>query len=135
MSGIPSGTPFFILACYSRASGGSCAQIGTECWCFAGFGTSGSSVCGYENGYSQYYPSLTIDSVHSPWTIIKAVGQKPDPWNCKYDSREACTSDCSTNSCTTYGCIGSSLSCGDNKRRWAEAVFGSIVRCTNMEGK
>ena len=78
-------------------------MIEGQCWCFHEGGVSGSSVCGYPDGYSGEYYSIATDSKPSPHTIIKAFGKTPNPTHCNVDTKTGCDSDSLSNVCIAIG--------------------------------
>ena len=118
-------------------------MIEGQCWCFHEGGVSGSSVCGYPDGYSGEYYSIATDSKPSPHTIIKAFGKTPNPTHCNVDTKTGCDSDSLSNVCISIGiqtqCHGTHFgSQYTNKQRWERAnaaLAGGFVRCKDIEGK
>ena len=117
-----------------------------QCWCFHEGGISGSSVCGYPDGYSGEYYSIATDSKPSPHTIIKAFGKTPNPKHCNLDTKTGCDGDSLSNVCISSAhthhethCTGTHFgSQYTNKQRWERAnaaLAGGFVRCKDIEGK
>ena len=121
--------------CKSRISDGKCKLIGSECWCHFESSLSkpyGAAVCGYPANYSGVYYSLSLNSSHSPLTIIKALDKKPHPDACKIDNY--CLGNARSNFCWQAGCTGARLELGNDLERWNDKS-SSFIRCVNMEGK
>ena len=76
-----------------------------QCWCFHEGGISGSSVCGYPDGYSGEYYSIATDSKPSPHTIIKAFGKIPNPTECNLDTKTGCDGNSLSNVCISSAYI------------------------------
>ena len=126
---------FSSSGCENRSADGTCKLIGSECWCSFETSLSGSSqaaVCGYPQDYRGAYYSLSLNSSHSPLTIIKALDKKPHPDACKMN--QYCLGNLVSNKCFSLGCNGAKLELGNDLQRWTE-THSSIVRCVNMEGK
>ena len=121
--------------CKSRITDGHCKLIGSECWCSFESSLSkpyGAAVCGYPPEYRGAYYSLSLNSSHSPLTIIKALDKKPHPDACKKDNY--CLGNLRSNYCFPSGCTGYKLELGSDLERWKDKT-SSIFRCVNMEGK
>ena len=120
------------MNCIPQASGGKCAIIGNECWCFHDEDTLGYSICGYLSGFKGQYYSIAKDVLSSPKSIIEGLGKTPHPGHCNpsYD----CNDDCATNRCDLTGCWGTNLTCWTDTQRWNRKGPG-LVRCIHLEGK
>jgi len=127
--------------CKSKVEKANCKMVEGQCWCFHEGGISGSSVCGYPDGYSGEYFSIATDSKPSPHTIINAFGKTPNPQHCNLDTKTGCDSDSLSNVCIAlYGktqCHGTYFgSQYTNKQRWERAnaaLAGGFVRCKDIE--
>ena len=121
-----------------------CVTVEDECWCI--IASNGRDRCGYPNGYSGPYYSLTgrfsADGCQGNCPavggnadgdrarrIIAALGLQPHPQHCVGNAR--CDADCATNINSGQGVWGTALSCWNNVERWNRG--GGIVRCTSYE--
>ena len=114
-----------------------------QCWCYVEEGVLPSSACGYPDGYSGEYYSISYalpwTEESSPWTILTHFGKVPFQPKCGWGG---CKTDGLHNACYAYrGCVGTYLAPNfSDKQRWerrGQSVGGdgTFVRCKDIEGK
>ena len=140
---LSSRSPFQSLECVSKVEKAKCDMVQGQCWCYVEEGVLPSSACGYPDGYSGEYYSISYalpwTEESSPWTILTHFGKVPFQPKCGWGG---CKTDGLHNACYAYrGCVGTYLAPNfSDKQRWerrGQSVGGdgTFVRCKDIEGK